>query len=104
MTVDLNNLHSAAHIQRPHVHPPSSVETTQTGSLNMQLTGYQAPYNPYTPHTAYIAGTNFPFTLTSTTANTNLVAPEPQHSRTADRSEESPMVGVCVQQSPVASH
>ncbi len=116
MTIDLANLQggppsASAGVPQPvatHGHP--NLDATQTGSLNMQLGGYHqaAPqtYNAMTGQAYITAAQTFPFTLT-TTANTNLVTSDSvtQHSRTAaDRGEESPMVGVCVQQSPVASH
>lgn len=86
----------------------------QLGSLSMQLGGYppSAQYSQF-PQQSWPAA-NYPFTITQ--ANTSVPqplavaheggAPPAVGHRTAPepRGEESPMVGVCVQQSPVASH
>ena len=97
----------------------------QLGSLSMQLGGYPPPssgqYSQF-PQQGWPAA-NYPFTITQAAAassSSSSSVPQPlavAHSegaapppvvghRTAaePRGEESPMVGVCVQQSPVASH
>ena len=93
---------------------PSALDTTQTGSLNMQLPGYSTG-QPAAPihgtfsavthaQPTFIAPPNF-FPLNTTTANTTLVGDtvvqQPQRT-SGERGEESPMV--VIQQSPVASH
>ncbi|CAH1796568.1 unnamed protein product [Owenia fusiformis] len=94
---------------------PATLDTTQTGSGNMQLTNYSHPSTgashqyPQHPQPTYLAGANFqvPYSsYSSTSSNPTFTEGSSQsHTRTSsDRSEESPMVGVCVQQSPVASH
>ncbi|KAI0238299.1 hypothetical protein LSAT2_011048 [Lamellibrachia satsuma] len=135
MTIDLTSLHHTV----PGVHPggvttafgvvsssgitghhpqASTLDATQTGSLNMQLTagsqfvcgsggtiGGTAPQQ-----VVYMSPANFPYTSSTTTttaANTTLVSDSIVQGvpRTAtERGEDSPMVGVCIQQSPVASH
>ncbi|XP_070551677.1 dual specificity tyrosine-phosphorylation-regulated kinase 1A-like isoform X1 [Ptychodera flava] len=102
----------------PHGH----LECTQTGSLNMQLGGYHG--NQYQLHTsishepsqtgnlhiapAYAPAPGFalPYTIaqTATTVGQSIVTQQPTQRQAVERGEESPMVGVCVQQSPVASH
>ena len=104
ITIDLTPTQVPAFPTLP-VH--TNLEATHTGSVNMQLSGYQAaPQFQTAVPTSYTAP-NFPFTLTTTTTgNPSLVSdPSTAHQRTAgERGDESPMVGVCVQQSPVASH
>ncbi|KAL3885823.1 hypothetical protein ACJMK2_025859 [Sinanodonta woodiana] len=85
-----------------------SIDSGQVGAtMNVPLPGYSSQYGQYSQQAWQ--GPSFPFALATTTSAT-LVGHDirPQHSRTAapsaDRGEESPMVGVCVQQSPVASH
>ncbi|XP_048779226.1 dual specificity tyrosine-phosphorylation-regulated kinase 1B-like isoform X1 [Ostrea edulis] len=69
-------------------------------SLNMQLQGYPQQYGQYTQQTW--SGAGFPFTLTQSSGGTE---PPPGHARTVtERSDDSPMVGVIVQQSPVVIH
>ncbi|XP_050415120.1 dual specificity tyrosine-phosphorylation-regulated kinase 1A isoform X2 [Patella vulgata] len=78
--------------------------TPLAGTVNMQLTGYPAQYSQF-PQQTWPSGT-FPYSLTTSTGP-GLTGHEQssQHGRTAsERSDESPMMGVCVQQSPVASH
>ena len=111
MTIDLTSLPAVGLAAAPG----SAVEASQTGSVNMQLAGYHpnpggGPGGGGGGGQAFItaAGPTFPFTLSTTTAG-GLGPSEAGGSghpgRTvADRGEESPMVGVCVQQSPVASH
>ncbi|XP_013383246.1 uncharacterized protein LOC106153725 [Lingula anatina] len=75
-----------------------------TTGMNMQIPA--AGFNPAYSynHQTLFSGPGFPFTLatTSSTGNTEAV---PHNARTVGGSgEDSPMVGVCVQQSPVASH
>ena len=117
MTIDLSSL-PAVTLGGP-TGAQGVVESTQTGSVNMQLAGYhghappggnpsQQPYVGGSGGQTFIAtGPSFPFTLATTSGGNLVSAPEgvSGHSRTAgERGEESPMVGVCVQQSPVASH
>jgi len=88
-----------------HSRVHSSSDPPQIGAVNMQLSGYPSQYGQY-PQPQW-PGSNFPFSLT-TTVDTQLTGaenPTVQHARTSsERGEESPMVGVVVQQSPVASH
>lgn len=88
-----------------HTRVHSSSDPPQIGAVNMQLAGYPAQYGQY-PQPQWPGGA-FPFTLT-TAVETQLPGPENpavQHTRTSsERGDESPMVGVVVQQSPVASH
>ena len=86
-----------------HTRVLSGSDPPQIGTVNMQLSGYQAQYGQY-PQPQWPAGT-FPFSL-ATTVETQLPEnPNVQHARTSsERGDESPMVGVVVQQSPVASH
>lgn len=89
----------SAQTEQYNPHVLTNVDTTQTGSLNMQLPGYNPQYSQYTSQTFQ----GFPFLATTTAA----VSAEPvatQTTRTANAGDESPMVGVCVQQSPVATH
>ena len=127
MTIDLTSLHQTV---PSTAHPAATtafgvvssgghqgaLDATQTGSLNMQLTGFAEPPgvgSQFVPSggaapVVYMSPANFPYaTVATTTANATLVsdASVPGVPRTAtDRGEESPMVGVCIQQSPVASH
>jgi dual specificity tyrosine-phosphorylation-regulated kinase 1 len=69
-------------------------------SLNMQLPGYPQQYGQYSQQTW--PGPGFPFTLTPSSGGTE---PPSGHTRTVtERSDDSPMVGVIVQQSPVVIH
>lgn len=87
MSVDMVQ---AGHHSHPNIDP----------SLNMQLQGYPQQYGQYTQQTWQ--GTGFPFALTSSSGGTE---PPPSHARTVtERSDDSPMVGVIVQQSPVVIH
>lgn len=84
--------------------PAASIDSSQLPSVNMHVPGYPAQFGQY-PQQAWTAG-GFPFSLSSS-ANSSLTGHETnnQHVRTAaERGDDSPMVGVCVQQSPVASH
>ncbi|KAG1658631.1 Serine/threonine-protein kinase minibrain [Nymphon striatum] len=130
-----NAMSDSSSITMTMISTPSSLDCSQTGSLNMQLGGYQ-------PGVTYetTAGTTFPATVVPTTMPStyvnmqsnfatlgmtipsinqqptvsNLVTIETTNTRLSQRQtnsaasttdrEESPMVGVCVQQSPVASH
>ncbi|XP_076438310.1 dual specificity tyrosine-phosphorylation-regulated kinase 1B-like [Babylonia areolata] len=87
----------------------------QLGSLSMQLGGYgQSSSGQYSqfPQQGWPLGPNYPFQTNPVSPQALVLAQEggPSapggHSRTGaePRGEESPMVGVCVQQSPVASH
>ncbi|XP_006812174.1 dual specificity tyrosine-phosphorylation-regulated kinase 1B-like isoform X2 [Saccoglossus kowalevskii] len=120
--------HVQIHNPQPGVlytHPPqhTQLDCTQTGSLNMPL-GYQYQIHSGLSHepgsqpppnlhmgssfTATAPGVTFPYTIaqtTSTNVATSIVTQPPSSQRQAvDRGEESPMVGVVMQQSPVASH
>ena len=95
----------AGHISGTHSINSNSGDPPQIGSVNMQLAGYPAQYGQY-PQPTWPGG-SFPFNLATTVASSSLPGHEvtQQHTRTAsERGEESPMVGVVVQQSPVASH
>ena len=140
MTIDLTSLHHTVGGANPGGattafagvvsssgvvgHHPSTLDATQTGSVNMQLTGFAEPPTAgsqfmcgggtggATPQQVmYMSPANFPYTTststTATAANATLVSDSIVQGvpRTAtERGEESPMVGVCIQQSPVASH
>lgn len=87
MSVDMVQ---AGHHSHPSIDP----------SLNMQLPSYPQQYGQYNQQTW--SGTGFPFALTSSSGGTE---PPPGHARTVtERSDDSPMVGVIVQQSPVVIH
>lgn len=82
----------------------ASIDSSQLPSVNMAVAGYPSQFGQY-PQQTWTAG-GFPFSLT-TNASASLTSHETnnQHVRTAgERGDDSPMVGVCVQQSPVASH
>lgn len=105
LPVDLSTLH------HHHGHPPHSQNTLQgiepqLSSLSMQLSGYPPQYSQF-PQQSWQAA-NYPFTMASSVPqplSSHEGGTSAAHSRTAaDRGDESPMVGVCVQQSPVASH
>ncbi len=104
---------------------PTTTVAFPTGSLdgpsvvNLQLAGYHPVTTGTTqyvavPQQTFIATPNFPFTIATATnavagSGNPLTTDSVQqsgghHSRTTDRGEDSPMVGVCVQPSPVASH
>ncbi|XP_060560524.1 dual specificity tyrosine-phosphorylation-regulated kinase 1A-like isoform X4 [Ruditapes philippinarum] len=89
-----------------HTRVHSSSDPPQIGAVNMQLAGYPSQYGQY-PQPQWPGGGAFPFTI-ATGVETQLPGPENptvQHTRTSsERGDESPMVGVVVQQSPVASH
>ncbi|CAC5412382.1 dual specificity tyrosine-phosphorylation-regulated kinase 1A-like isoform X1 [Mytilus californianus] len=84
---------------------PASIDSSQVSSVNMHVAaGYPSQFGQYQQPTWTAGG--FPFSLSSS-ANASLTGHETnnQHVRTAaERGDDSPMVGVCVQQSPVASH
>lgn len=85
-------------------HNPAATLDSSQLSVNMHVPGYPAQFGTF-PQQAWPTG-GYPFSLTSS-ANTSLTGHETnnQHVRTAsERGDDSPMVGVCVQQSPVASH
>lgn len=95
----------------PTVDLPGDLETTTTGSGNMFLTRHQGlaqpnplPY-PTIPQAYHASAASFPFPLAN---NTPGASGESGGSsgppRRTGSGDESPMVGVCVQQSPVASH
>ncbi|XP_033759224.1 dual specificity tyrosine-phosphorylation-regulated kinase 1B-like isoform X2 [Pecten maximus] len=98
MAVDLTtNLQGHGHPQVIHNDP------AQLPAVNMA--GYpSSQYGQYSQQTWPTAGFNFSI-QTSTNANNPGHDANSQHSRTAtERGEDSPMHGVVVQQSPVASH
>lgn len=111
-TLDLNP--SVFHVPAPHT--TAALDCSQTGSHNVPLVDtyptatYAAPAsyvpigaNPTTTAAAAYLGSNFPFSLSSN-STTSLGSSETAVPRQTGEREESPMVGVCVQQSPVASH
>ncbi|XP_035204415.1 dual specificity tyrosine-phosphorylation-regulated kinase 1A-like [Stegodyphus dumicola] len=91
----------------------TSIDCAQT-SLNMQLTGYQpvlytgAVYSGQTTVPSYL-GTNFsqlglhPST-TQSSQPSNIILPDVMSQKQPSDRDESPMVGICIEQSPVASH
>lgn len=100
--------------------PGPSLDCTQTGSLNLPLvsatggfypaaaTSYGAPSNPmgYNFATVMPGGTGSSLADSATSKlgrQGSSGGPGPTGQSNSDR-EDSPMVGVCVQQSPVASH
>lgn len=93
-----------------HTRVHSSSDPPQIGAVNMQLSGYPSQFGQYPqPQWPTTATAQFPFTHITTSVDTQLPSgpdnPAMQHARTSsDRGDESPMVGVVVQQSPVASH
>ncbi|XP_064595672.1 dual specificity tyrosine-phosphorylation-regulated kinase 1A-like isoform X2 [Liolophura sinensis] len=93
------------HVSLGSTHLHSNMDPPQlAGTVNMQLAGYPAAQFGQYQHNAWSAP-GFPFSLTSNNANLSLSETSSQRSRTtAERGDDSPMVGVCVQQSPVASH
>lgn len=100
--------------------PGPSLDCTQTGSLNLPLVSATGGFYPATA-TAYGASSNplsYNFTAVMPGGTGNNLAdsatsklgrqgssggPGPTGQSSSDR-EDSPMMGVCVQQSPVASH
>lgn len=100
------------------IYPVSSpLECTQTGSLNIQLTGYQplsytgtvyggqgtvAP--PYLSTNFSQVEPNPPSSSSSTSQPSSLVSPEMSSQKQTSDRDDSPMVGVCVEQNTVASH
>ncbi|GAB6027463.1 Dual specificity tyrosine-phosphorylation-regulated kinase 1A [Chamberlinius hualienensis] len=88
---------------------PGPMDCTQVGSLNMQLSGYHPPYHHQqystqaTNSSGPYLGSSFSFGLTGT-AGPSILSTEGAPPRPPTERDESPMVGVCVQQSPVASH
>ena len=92
-----------------------SLDCTQTGSLNLPLVSATGGFYP-APGTAYGAssnpmGYNFATVMPGGTGSSladkgrqgSTGGPGPTGQSSSDR-EDSPMMGVCVQQSPVASH
>ena len=76
------------------------------GGVNVQLPGYASHYGAPFPPQAWPTGA-FSYGIPSTASGSGGIASRDgsQHGRSGgERGEESPMVGVCVQQSPVASH
>ncbi|KAJ8305101.1 hypothetical protein KUTeg_017346, partial [Tegillarca granosa] len=83
-------------------HPNVHHDLDPNSGINMQLSGYPTQYGQLSQQTW--PGAGFPFALTSSSEITSHESGV-QHTRTAtERGDDSPMVGVCVQQSPVASH
>ncbi|XP_052253323.1 dual specificity tyrosine-phosphorylation-regulated kinase 1B-like isoform X2 [Dreissena polymorpha] len=88
-----------------HVRVHSSSDPPQIAPMNMHLSGYAPQYGQY-PQPQW-AGTGFPYTLSSPEVPLPVGPENPsvQHTRgSSERGDESPMMGVVVQQSPVASH
>lgn len=92
---------------------PTSLDCTQTGSVNMQLGSYQVlPLSGAVYRGQMVAQPGFQSTNVSHYGVTPSSGPSTQPSslssteipRRSSGSEESPMVGVCVEQSPVPSH
>ena len=92
---------------------PGSLDCTQTGSLNLPL--YQTSYGLVHPPPASGAPSMYPFMSTSVSSSTyanesgqakaSTVRSGPSTGGGGGERSDSPMqVGVCVQQSPVASH
>lgn len=93
----------------------ASLDCTQTGSLNIQLGSSYQPllytgtvYSGQTTVPSYL-GTNFSQlgihpSSTPTTQPSSVVSPDVVSQKQSTDRDESPMVGVCVEQSPVASH
>lgn len=82
------------------------MDPPQIAGVNMQIPGYPAQFGQYNPHpqpTWPGGGGTFPFTL-ATTVETSIPSHEQTQRTSSERGDESPMVGVVVQQSPVASH
>ena len=92
-------------------HPANAI----SHAVNLQISANSYPavitapnvqYTALSQHTAFINPT-FPFALDRDPNATTLISEQKvrHHHRTgSERSDESPMVGVCMQQSPVASH
>ena len=95
--VDIVPSHSRGNSSGGLVDPP------QIGGVNMQIPGYPAQFGQYNPQPTWPGGGTFPFNL-STTVETSIAGHEPSQRTSSERGDESPMVGVVVQQSPVASH
>ena len=91
---------------QPH-HGLDPAVVVNSSGLNMPMASYPSQFTSYNPQT-YITASGFPFALSGSgpggivTAG-NEAAPVVART-TADHGDESPMMGVCVQQSPVASH
>ena len=80
-----------------HVH--GSHSNIDPVGLNMQIPAYPSGYGPQWH------GPGFPFSLSSNSGTGDVGPQQHGHGRTvSERSDDSPMIGVCVQQSPVASH
>lgn len=92
----------------------TSIDCTQT-SLNMQLGGYQpllytgTMYSGQTSVPSYL-GTNFsqfglhPSAATPTSQPSSVILPDMISQKQSGDRDESPMVGVCIEQSSVATH
>lgn len=105
MAMDLNTNVGMLHVQ-PSPLQGGPMDCTQMGSLNMQLSGYQPPYHQYSSQPSgpgSFLGSSFSFGLAAG-AGPSIVSSEGGPQRQSSERDESPMVGVCVQQSPVASH
>lgn len=101
MTADLMQMNTPPH----HIPAPTAVLAAPSHMVQLSA-GLPLPTTQYTavPPQTYIATPNFPFLPTTTSTVFPAETVVSQHARTSsDRSEESPMVGVCVQQSPVAA-
>jgi hypothetical protein len=86
---------------------PADLITASSHPLGVTLSGYPAQYTPFPqqnwPQPAVSA--SYPFTIAATATPIGHDATSFQRTHSAsDRGDESPMVGVCIQQSPVAIH
>lgn len=98
---------SGVSLSQPAMGLQTDLITTSGHPFGVALSGYPAHYTTF-PQQSWPqshVNTHYPFTIaTSATpvsqSSTNL---QRTHS-SSDRGDESPMVGVCIQQSPVASH
>lgn len=96
--VDIVPSHSRGNSSGGVADPP------QIGGVNMQIPGYPAQFGQYNPQPTWPGGGGtFPFAL-ATNVETSIPGHEPSKRTSSERGDESPMVGVVVQQSPVASH
>lgn len=86
---------------------PADLISAAAQPIGISLTGYPAQYQAF-PQQSWpqpAASAPYPFTLATTTTPVNHEPAGIQITHnTSDRGDESPMVGVCIQQSPVASH
>lgn len=86
---------------------PGDLISASSHSLGVSLAGYPAQYTTFPQQTfsQTAASSSYPFAISAAAAPGGH---EPASLRrthsSADRGDESPMVGVCIQQSPVASH